>query len=110
MCTGRRNKQILRGLTPNKKYYVDVFAIHQTISGFTFKLASTTLIFNRAPPSELTEDKIEVGKLTEFDKISSFSFRPNVKTNYQLLFANKSVNLISFRFKKIVPNLLSFNF
>lgn len=76
-CTGLRNKQILRGFVPHQKYFVDIFGIHKTIPGLTFKLGSTSLIFNRSNPIELTADRVERGKLSEFDKRSSFLFKVN---------------------------------
>lgn len=92
-CTGLRNKQVVRGLIPNKKYFVDIFGIHQKINEFTFKLASTTFIFNRTNPIELKEDKVEIGKISEFEKKSAFSFR--VRPPFSIAFLNF---LVTFRF------------
>lgn len=74
-CTGLRNRQILRGFVSHKKYFVDIFGIYKNIPGLTFKLGSTSLVFNRSNPIELIEDEIEHGRLAEFDKRSSFVFK-----------------------------------
>lgn len=74
-CTGLRSKHIFSGLTPNNKYFVDVFGIHKKVPGLIFRLASTSLVFSYSNPIELREDRIETGKLSEFDKRTSFVFR-----------------------------------
>lgn len=76
-CTGLRNKHTLTGLIPNKNYFVDVFGVHKKVPGLIFKLASTTLAFNSSNPIELHEDQPEIGKLSKFDKRSSFVFKVN---------------------------------
>ncbi|XP_031616946.1 uncharacterized protein LOC116336893 isoform X2 [Contarinia nasturtii] len=80
-CTGLRNKHTLAGLNPNKKYFVDVFGIHKMVPGLIFKLASTSFVFNCTNPIELHEDHTEIGRITEFDKRSSFVFKPNYTSN-----------------------------
>lgn len=74
-CTGLRNKQTLAGLVPNTQYFVDVFGIHKKVPGLIFKMASTTFVFNNSKPIELIEDRTEVGRLSTFDKRSSFVFK-----------------------------------
>lgn len=76
-CTGLRNKQTLAGLVQNTQYFVDLFAIHSKVPGLIFKMASTTFIFNNTKPIELIEDRIEVGRLSTFDKRDSFVFKVN---------------------------------
>lgn len=77
-CTGLRSKQTLAGLIPNKKYFVDVFGIHKMVPGLIFKLASTSFVFNCTIPIELREDHSELGKLSEFDKRTSFVFKVRI--------------------------------
>lgn len=67
----------MAGLTPNKKYFVDVFGVHKKVPGLIFKLASTSFVFNCTSPTELREDQVETGRLTEFDKRTSFVFKVN---------------------------------
>lgn len=43
--------------------------------GLIFKLASTSLVFNYTNPIELREDQTELGKLSEFDRRTSFVFK-----------------------------------
>lgn len=76
-CTGLRNKQTLAGLVPNTQYFVDVFGIHKKVPGLIFKMASTSFVFNTSNPIELIEDQTEVGRLSTFDKRSSFVFKVN---------------------------------
>lgn len=78
-CTGQRNKQIVQGLLPNRKYIVDLFGVHAKIGGMTFKLGTTTVLFNRSTPIELSDDRSELGKLTRFDRkaVYTFKVRPN---------------------------------
>lgn len=77
VCTGLRNKQTLTGLVPNTQYFVDVFGIHKKVPGLIFRLASTTFVFNTSSPIELREDQTEIGRLSTFDKRSSFVFKVN---------------------------------
>lgn len=84
-CTGTRNKHTLGGLVPNKKYFVDVFGVHKKVPGLIFKLASTSFVFNSTNPIELHEDQIEIGKLSEFDKRSSFIFKVKKKKTKEKL-------------------------
>lgn len=74
-CTGVRNKHTLAGLILNKKYFVDVFGVHKKVPGLIFRLASISFVFNSSSPIELHEDDTEVGRLTEFDKKSTFMFK-----------------------------------
>lgn len=82
-CTGLHNKHTLAGLSPNRKYFVDVFGIHKMIPGLIFRLASTSFVFNCTNPIELREDQIEAGRISEFDKRSSFVFKVNFCSNLQ---------------------------
>lgn len=79
-CTGLRNRQTLSGLIPNTQYFVDVFGIHKTVPGLIFKMASTTFVFNNSNTIELHEDQTEIGRLSAFDKRSSFVFKVNCST------------------------------
>lgn len=74
-CTGQRNKLIVQRLMPNRKYIVDLFGVHAKIGGMTFKLGSTTVLFNRTAPIELIEGRSEFGKLTRFDRKAVYIFR-----------------------------------
>lgn len=78
-CTGIRNKHTVAGMVLNQKYFVDVFAVHKKVPGLIFKLASTSLIFNSTSPIELHDDQMEFGKLSEFEKRSSFMFKVSIK-------------------------------
>lgn len=74
-CTGQRNKQIVQGFMPNRKYIVDLFGVHAKIDGMTFKLGTTTVLFNRSTPIELIDGQNELGKLTRFDRKAVFVFK-----------------------------------
>lgn len=91
-CTGIRNKHTLAGMVPNQKYFVDIFGVHKKVPGLIFKLAATSLVFNSSSPIELREDQTEFGKLTEFDKRSSFVFKVNI--NEQKLGACSTISMI----------------
>lgn len=96
-CTGLRSKHTLAGLIPNKKYFVDVFGIHKMVPGLIFKLASTSLVFNYTNPIELREDQTEFGKLSEFDKRTSFVFKVRELSSLLTHFQSKR-NIVIFHF------------
>lgn len=63
---------------PHTEYFVDVFGVHSKISGLTFKLGATKVVFNRTQPIELTDGKMESGKLARFDRRAMFVYKPTV--------------------------------
>lgn len=83
-CTGHRNKQIVQGLLPNRKYIVDLFGVHAKIGGMTFKLGSTTVLFNHSAPIELIDGRSELGKLTRFDRKAVFTFKVGEQINQDI--------------------------
>lgn len=74
-CTGRRTKHTFTGLIPNKKYFVNVFGIQKSVPGLIFPLANTSFVFNCTNLVELREDQMEIGRVSEFDKRSTFIFK-----------------------------------
>lgn len=98
-CTGQRNKQIVQGLLPNRKYIVDLFGVHAKIGGMTFKLGTTTILFNRSTPTELIDSRNEMGKLTRFDRKAVFIFKVRNARNrckYLLYISNKFLIIFLF--------------
>lgn len=95
VCTGSRNKHIIGGLIANENYFVDVFGVHKNVPGLIFKLSSTSFVFNCTKPIELGEDQTEFGRISDFDKRSTFAF----KVNSGLFVAFSFIFICDFRFQ-----------
>lgn len=76
-CTGKRNRQILKGLLPAREYFIDVFGVHTKLDNLTFNLKSTSIWFNRTKPIVLSDDDVVTTKLSELGRQSVFSFKVN---------------------------------
>lgn len=79
-CTGRRTRQILKGLQPNSLYYLDVFGVYTLQMNKTFRLGTLTAWFNRTRPIQLQEGRVRVGKLATLDRLAVFSFKVPIKS------------------------------
>ncbi|XP_055908609.1 protein NDNF [Eupeodes corollae] len=75
ICTGSRTQQVLKGLTPNTTYFVDIFGVHTKRQNLTFHIAATTVKFNRTHPSSLRENDLSVEKISGMTSVSVFSFK-----------------------------------
>lgn len=75
ICTGKRNKQILKGLTPGNKYFIDIFGVHTMRHNLTFNLKSISVWFNRSQPIELKDSIILMLKLPELGRQAVFYFK-----------------------------------
>jgi hypothetical protein len=65
----------LKGLLTDRKYFVDIFAIHTTKGNYSFRFGSTQIKFNRTRPIPLSENRAAVGKLGTLGGLSLFSFK-----------------------------------
>lgn len=74
-CTNKKNRQILQNLRPHTKYYVDVFGVHTKLDSLAFRLASTSVWFNRSQPIVLHDDLLLTTKLSDLGKQTIFSFK-----------------------------------
>lgn len=74
-CTAKKNRQILHNLRPHTKYFVDVFGVHTKLDGLAFRLATTSIWFNRTHPIVLHDDKLVTTKLSDLGRQTIFSFK-----------------------------------
>lgn len=75
VCTGKKNRVQLQGMQPNRLYYIDVFGLHTRKDSLMFRMASTTVWFNRSQPEQLADDDLVTAKLSELGRQTVFSYR-----------------------------------
>lgn len=79
LYTGPKTQQIIKGLIPNMKYYIDIFGIHTKLRNLTFLLKSTTTWFNRTHPIQLVDDIMTIRKIPATTSASVFSYKVTKK-------------------------------
>lgn len=75
ICTGRQSRQQLNGMQPNRRYFIDVFGVHTRRDGLTFRMASTSVWFNRSQPQPLADGEVVTTRLAELGRMTVFSYR-----------------------------------
>lgn len=75
ICTGRKSRQIVKGLVPNKKYYIDLFGVHTKLENLTFLLNSSFIWFNRSRPVNLQNDSLFTFQLPETGRQAVFVYK-----------------------------------
>ncbi|CAD7011379.1 unnamed protein product, partial [Ceratitis capitata] len=82
ICTGAHTQQLLRGVLPNRTYYLDVFGVHTRRQNLTFHIASAQVEYNRTHPLSLSDDMLSMKKISGLNGIQVFSFKvPGRKIN-----------------------------
>lgn len=81
VCTAKKNRVQLQGLRPNRQYFMDLFGVHTRKDSLIFRMASTSVWFNRSQPQQLADDVLLTAKLSEMGRQTVFSYKvPPVST------------------------------
>ncbi|CAD7088521.1 unnamed protein product [Hermetia illucens] len=77
ICTGMKPNQIIKGLVPNMKYFIDIYGVHSKKQNLTILLKSTSVWFNRTHPGTLRDNLLTLGKMSgsKRDREAIFSYK-----------------------------------
>ncbi|KAJ6623359.1 hypothetical protein Bhyg_16501 [Pseudolycoriella hygida] len=74
-CGDRKSRRIVKRLTPNTKYFIDLFGVHTKLENLTFLLNSSFVWFNRSRPVHLKSNSLTSVQLPESGRPVIFEYK-----------------------------------
>ncbi|XP_037024290.1 uncharacterized protein LOC119066114 [Bradysia coprophila] len=74
-CEGKRNRLTVKGLVPNKRYFIDLFGVHTKLENLTFLLNSSSMWFNRSRPSHIKENSLTTFQVPLSGRPVAFTYK-----------------------------------
>ncbi|KAG4072567.1 hypothetical protein HA402_004656 [Bradysia odoriphaga] len=74
-CEGKRNRLTVKGLVPNKRYFIDLFGVHTKLENLTFLLNSSSMWFNRSRPIRIKENSMTTFQVPLSGRPVAFTYK-----------------------------------
>lgn len=81
---GKRNRLTVKGLVPNKSYFIDLFGVHTKLENLTFLLNSTSVWFNRSRPTHIKENSLTTFQVPLSGRAVAFTYKVGHLVHHQI--------------------------